>query len=121
MLAPAPRPLKDLIHQLEQAAGDAARRLRHARDRSIARTSGTLALRAEALLLAHVLDRPWAEIQSDVRKLAMAFVQLEFVATRSRLPIADRAAITMGRALAAQVNMALAQQAKASTAFPSLA
>lgn len=111
-------PVRDLILEFERVAEEASRRLKRAKDHAIARTSGTLALRAEALLLAHVLDRPQDEIEGEARKLAMAFVQLEFAATRSRLPIEDRAAITMGRALAFQVNVALVGQRRLAAAHP---
>jgi len=101
---------RDLIHRLEAASEDAAKRLRRAKDRSIAETGSTLALRASGIVVAIVLKRPHEEVDADVKRLLRSYIRLEFAATRSRLPIADRAAITIARALADQVSMALGRQ-----------
>ena len=99
--------MTDLIERLDEAAIDVARELAHAKDRSFARRSAHLPLRAQALRMAFAMQRPLSELTGQTQELLTAFNQLENLSSKSRLRQEERVVITIGRALSFQLSTAL--------------
>jgi hypothetical protein len=95
--------LDDLIERLDEAVIETARELARAKDRSFARRSAHLPMRAQALRMAFTMRRPLPELSSQIQELMTGFNALEVWSSKSRLRREERVAITIGRALSHQL------------------